>query len=235
MFWIIILVFIVLVAFAIVIYTLPTDSSNGVKKKAKEAKAQLLAEAQAKEQASKDWKAIAERWERNNNALLGDIEKLKIQYKELEKKTADNKVHEKDLLDKLSQEKSWREKEQVNLDKSKLHEKELKDQIYRTEKDLEKEHSNRIRVEGQFTEIKIQFEALKEEKRTLSTKASSLETSLEQLNKELRELKQENAKLKEKREDIQWVAKTEHEELKKQLQSKEQEIIRLKNSNPGPS
>ena len=46
--------------------------------------------------------------------------------------------------------------------------------------------------------------------------------------KEIRELRFENSKLKEKREDIQWVAKSEFDELKKAFASKEQELTRLK-------
>ena len=104
------LVFIVLIALAVVIYTLPTDSSKSMKKKAKEIKTQMLLDASTKEQVSKDWKAIAERWEKQNNALLGDIEKLKMQQRDLDKQFETHKDHQKDLLDKLSQEKSQRVK-----------------------------------------------------------------------------------------------------------------------------
>ena len=48
--------------------------------------------------------------------------------------------------------------------------------------------------------------------------------------KEIRELKSENAKLKEKRADIQWVAKSEFDELKKAFAAKDQELARLKQS-----
>src|SRR5258708_38269906 len=106
MFWIIILCFIVLVALAVVIYTLPSDSVLKPKKKSKELKVQLMAESLAQMEAGKDWKTIAERWEKNNNALLGDVEKLKMQQKDLEKQLEDQKMREKDSLEKLSQEKS---------------------------------------------------------------------------------------------------------------------------------
>ena len=45
---------------------------------------------------------------------------------------------------------------------------------------------------------------------------------------EIRELKSENSQLKEKREDIQWVAKSEFDDLKKAFAAKEQELARLK-------
>ena len=65
----------------------------------------------------------------------------------------------------------------------------------------------------------------------MSIKASSQQTTIESNSKELRELKAENSKLQVKREDIQWVAKSEHDELKKAFAAKEQELARLKQTN----
>ncbi len=73
-------------------------------------------------------------------------------------------------------------------------------------------------------EIKIKHDQLVEEKRQLSIKASSQQTTLESNAREIRELKSENSRLKEKREDIQWVAKSEFDELKKAFAAKEQEL-----------
>ena len=177
---------------------------------------------------SKDWKSIAERWEKHNQSLQGEIEKMKMDQKRAQQLADERKSETKDLVEKLALEKSWREKEQETLEKFKHHEKDLKDQIYRTEGDLEKEHSNRLRLERELQEIKIKHEQIVEEKRQLSIKASSQQTTLESNARELRELKSENAQLKEKREDIQWVAKSEFDELKKAFAAKEQELARLK-------
>ena len=215
MFWIIILAFVMLMALAIVIYMLPSDPAP--KQKKKEKKERIVPDAAVKPaQPEKDWKSIAERWEKQNNGLIGDIEKLKMQEKKILKETEDHKAQNTELLDKLALEKSWREKEQVNLDKSRHHEKDLKEQIFRTEKDLEKEHSNRLRAERDFQELKIKHDVVVEEKRESSTKAMSLETTLNVANKELKELRAENAKLKEKREDIQWVSKAEFDAMQRE-------------------
>ena len=56
----------------------------------------------------------------------------------------------------------------------------------------------------------------------MSIKAASQQTTLEADAREIKELKSENTQLKEKRADIQWVAKSEFDELKKLLQAKEQ-------------
>lgn len=228
MFWIIIVCFIALIALGVVIYTMPSSAQKTSKKRAKETRAHKAAEESSKIEAAKDWKIIAERWEKQNNNLSGEVERLKMQLKEGERRQESAKAHEKELMDKLSQEKSWREKEQVNLDKAKLLEKDLKVQIIRTEADLEKEHSARIRVEQELQELKLKFDSLQDEKRTATTKAMSLQTTLEQLDKELKELRHQNKELTRKKEDIQWVAKSDYDELKKQLKLVEHELARLK-------
>ena len=226
MFWIIIMSFVVLIALAIVIYMLPSDPAVKTKKK-KEKKLGLMPDPVALD-TSKDWKSIAERWEKHNQSLQGEIEKMKIDQKKAQQLTDERKSETRELVDKLALEKSWREKEQETFEKFKLHEKDLKEQIFRTESDLEKEHSNRLRLERELQDIKIKYEQILEEKRLLSIKAGSQQTTLESNSKEIRELKLENSKLQEKRDDIQWVAKSEFDELKKVFTAQEQELTRLK-------
>lgn len=214
MIWIIFATLGVLLAIAVMIYMLPEDSARSRKKKEKKEQAHLSPDL-AKSTPEKDWKAIAERWERNNNALLGDVEKLKMQEKKLLKDFDQLKAQNKEMADKLALEKSWREKEQVNLEKLRHHDQDLKEQVIRTEKDLEKEHSNRLRLERDHQDIKVKYEALLEEKRAATTKAMSLETTVKQLTQEVKDLRRDNEELKKKREDIQWVAKSEFDELQK--------------------
>jgi chromosome segregation ATPase len=226
MFWIIIMSFVVLIALAIVIYMLPSDPAVKTKKK-KEKKLEFTP-GPAVLDTSKDWKSIAERWEKHNQSLQGEIEKMKIDQKKAQQLTDERKSETRELVDKLALEKSWREKEQETFEKFKFHEKDLKEQIFRTESDLEKEHSNRLRLERELQDIKIKYEQILEEKRLLSIKAGSQQTTLESNSKEIRELKLENSKLQEKRDDIQWVAKSEFDELKKVFAAQEQELTRLK-------
>jgi len=215
MFWIIIMGFVALVALAIMIYMLPADPAVRPKKKKEKEKRAVLSPDPVAIDTSKDWKAIAERWEKHNQSLLGEIEKMKMDQKRALASVDERKAEAKELVDKLALEKSWREKEQETLEKFKAHEKSFKDQIYRTEADLEKEHSNRLRLERELQDIKVKHEQVLEEKRQLSVKASSQQTTLESNTREIRDLKYENSQLKEKREDIQWVAKSEFDELKK--------------------
>jgi hypothetical protein len=231
MFWIIVMSFVVLMALAIVIYMLPSDPVVKAKRKKEKEKRPVLTPDPETIDKSKDWKSIAERWEKHNQSLQGEIEKMKMDQKRAQQLVDERKAEAKELVEKLALEKSWREKEQETLEKFKHHEKDLKDQIYRTEGDLEKEHSHRLRLERELQDLKIKHEQFTEEKRQLSIKASSQQTTLESNVREIRELKAENSQLKEKREDIQWVTKGEFDELKKAFAAKEKELAKLKQTN----
>jgi len=231
MFWIIIMGFVVLMALAIVIYLLPSDPVAKSKKKKEKERRPVLTPDPAAVDTSKDWKSIAQRWEKQNQSLFGEIEKMKMDQKRAQQLAEERKLETKDLVEKLALEKSWREKEQETLEKFKLHEKDYKDQIFRTEADLEKEHSHRLRLERELQDIKIKYEQIVEEKRQLSIKAGSQQSTLEANAREIRELKYENGQLKEKREDIQWVAKSEFDELKKAFAAQEKELAQLKKIN----
>ena len=74
MFWLIIISLVVLVVVAYMIYTLPADAVTRSKKKKERIHAALET---AKPVPDKDWKTIAERWEKNNAVLLGDIERIR--------------------------------------------------------------------------------------------------------------------------------------------------------------
>jgi len=225
----IIIAFAFLMGLAIVIYMLPSDPVAKAKKK-KEKKLAAAPEPVDIDK-TKDWRSIAERWEKHNQSLLGEIEKMKMDQRRAGQVADDAKAELKDLVEKLSLEKSWREKEQETIEKYKNHEKGFKDQIYRTEADLEKEHSNRLRLERDLQDLKIKYDQVIEEKRQLSIKASSQISTLEANVREIRELKYENSQLKEKREDVQWVTKSEFDELKKSFTAKEKELAQLKKIN----
>jgi hypothetical protein len=228
MFWIIILSFAVLMGLAYIIYKLPADPAVRSKKKKEKPKRPSTVPEAKSEDDGKDWKSIAERWEKNNQALLAEIEKLKTGHKAALQSVEEQKSQYGRLSEKFELEKTWREKEQETLEKSKRHEKDLKDQIFRTENDLEKEHSNRLRMEREAQELRIKYDQALEEQRQMAVKAGSLQTTVESNVREIRELKGENARLKEKREDVQWVTKTEFDQLKKAFAAKEQELARLK-------
>ena len=89
MFWIIIMSFVVLIALAIVIYMLPSDPVVKTKKK-KEKKLEFMPDPAALD-TSKDWKSIAERWEKHNQSLQGEIEKMKVEQKKTQQSADERK------------------------------------------------------------------------------------------------------------------------------------------------
>jgi len=188
----------------------------GTKKKTK--KKPALKVSPATPDTGKDWKSVAERWQKKNQSLQGELEKIKMEQGKVQQLIDEHKSQAKELAEKLALEKGWREKEQESLEKSRKYEKDLKDQVHRTENDLEKERSHRLRLEGELRYLKTMHEEILEEKRLLSIKAASQQTTLESNAREIRELKSENVRLKVKHEDVQWVAKSEFDKLKKQLQ-----------------
>ncbi len=205
MLWMIGAIVAVLLLIAFMIYKLPADQAA---KRKKEKKVALPTDPDAK-----DWKEIAIRWEKKNNALLGDVEKMAMNEKKLLKDIEAQKEHVSAMIDKMALEKSWREKEQGGLEKARHHEKELREQIMRTEKDLEKEHSLRLQFERELQELRIKFDQTQEEKRQATVNASSLSTTVKQLQSQVKDLTKVNEELKQRREDVQWVAKSEYDEL----------------------
>jgi chromosome segregation ATPase len=224
MFEIIIAAFVVLIVLAVIIYLLPSDGGQSarVEKKSqspkvakpKEKPAMVMPDSvKLPEVPTKDWQAIALRWEKQNQQLQQQLEEHKQQVNAHQKQMQSTEQKIAVMQEAIDQERNWREKEQVTLNKFKHHEQDLKQQIIRTESDLEKEHSQRIRLSQELQELKVKWDSLQEEKRELAVKAMSLETELTAVNKQLALLKSENIKLKEKREDVQWVAKSEFDQI----------------------
>ncbi len=222
MLFVVIISFAVLVGVGLAIYAMPPEA----KSKKKEKRPEPAAPVKPKD---KEWESIAHRWEKQNLSLQAEINSMKMAQKDLHEEISAEKAKAKEFVEKLTLEQGWRQKEQANQDKLKTHERDLKEQVGRTESDLEKEHATRLRAERDHQEVKVKYDALVEEKRQLSTKAMSMETTVTALSKEIRDLKRVNDELGRKREDIQWVAKSEFEEIKKLLLAKEQEIVRLRN------
>lgn len=214
--WITILSIAFLMGLVIFIYRLPTDK---ISKKRPPTPPPPNKE--------KEWEPIARRWEKNNTVLDNEITALKKDRKTLLDTIEDNKktIREKD--EQLAREKVWREKEIQVVEKVKNVDHELKDELKKAQKMLDDEHSVKLRLERETQELKISTGKLKEESRALSVKLMATEKELELTSKELRELRRTNAELKKQKEDIQWVAKSDYDEIKMKLKQAESEVARL--------
>ena len=201
---------------AVVIYVLPTDKQLKKKK-----------EKELPQPEKKDWEGIAKRWEKNNEDLHKELNALDEEKKKVIQELEGQKIQYKELVEKLAQEKSWREKEHSSTEKVKQRDEQLKTQLQEAETKLDQEHSNRLKIERELQDAKINLSSLTEERRNLSAKNLSLEASLLRSEKELRDLKRDYAELSKQREDVQWVAKSEYEELKKVLAEKINDVDRL--------
>ena len=222
--WIGVAGFVILMSFAIVIYRIPADRLL----KRKKAPPPLPP---VKE---KDWEGIAKRWEKNNTFLMNDIEALKKDRKSFIDKLEDSQKIIREQAEQLSREKAWREKETQVMTKVKNVDHELKDEIKRSQNALNDEHSLRLRLERDLQEFKIKAGALSEIERSLTIKVMTLEKELELTTKEVRQLKNTNTELKKLKEDIQWVAKSDYDELAMKHKKVESELGRLTRDQANP-
>jgi hypothetical protein len=222
--WIGVIGFIVLMSFAIFIYTLPAEKMPKRKK-------EPPPPPPVKE---KDWEGIARRWEKNNTLLLNDIESLKKERKTFLDKIEDGQKVIREQNEQLAREKAWREKETQVMNKVKNVDHELKDEVKKLQKTIDDEHSLRLRLERDLQELKIKAGRLSEEERALSIKAMGLEKDLSIANKELRDLRHTNVELKKQKEDIQWVAKSDYDELAMKFKKVESELARLTRDQANP-
>jgi chromosome segregation ATPase len=221
--WIGVLGFIILMSFATFIYQLPPDKLPKRKR--------VTPPPPVRE---KDWEGIAKRWEKNNTFLQNEIESLKKERKSFLDKIEDHQKIVREQNEQLAREKAWREKETQVMNKVKNIDHELKDDIKKLEKTIDEEHSLRLRLERDLQDSKIKAGKLSEAERALSVKLMAMEKELEGANKELRELKKTNTDLKKQKEDIQWVAKSDYDEIAMKLKKVESELGRLTRDQANP-
>ncbi len=174
-------------------------------------------------------------WEETVGKLEKHIITLRNQLAASEK---NNKLREKDILverqrvkhlqEKLSQEKSWREKEQLSVGRSQGEFEQLKKDLLKAQREAEEGHAVRLRLEREIGELKWQLDSLNNEKKSLLAKVLSLETNLDYFKKESAQLKRENTDLKRESKEVTWVAKSEYEKLEMLYKQKEKELERMR-------
>lgn len=175
----------------------------------------------------KDWEIIAKRWEKNNSVLINEIESLKKERKNFAEKFEDDKKIIQEQLEQLAREKAWREKETQVVEKVKNVDHELKEELRKSQNALNEEHTVKLRMDIELQESKITISKLKEEVRGLTVKLMAIEKESDGANKELRDLRRTNAELKKQKEDVQWVAKSDYDEIVLKLKKTESELGRL--------
>lgn len=174
-----------------------------------------------------DWESVAKRWEKNNTTLTNEIEALKKERRAFVDQLADQKKMIDEQLEQLSREKTWREKETQMVEKVKSVDHELKEELRKAQKTLDEEHTHKLKMDIELQEAKILISRLKEEVRALTVKTLAMEKQADGANKELKELRYTNTELKKQKEDIQWIAKSDYDEVVMKLKKVESELARI--------
>lgn len=213
--WVAIAGFVVLMGLALFIYQLPAEKFR---------RKRVTPPPPVKE---KDWESISKRWEKQNSVLTNEIESLKKERKAFMEKIEDDQKIVKEQVEQLAREKAWREKESLVVEKVKNVDHELKEELRKSQNALNEEHSVKLRMDIELQESRITISKFKEEIRALTVKVMAIERESDAANKELRELRRTNTELKKQKEDIQWVAKTDYDEVVLKFKKVESELGRL--------
>jgi predicted RNase H-like nuclease (RuvC/YqgF family) len=212
---------IVLILLIAVIINLPAEKQKAKKKKREEAPIIV-----SPEQKHLEEKVV--RLEHNIHSLKRDIEGWEKKCRDLEKNLAVESVKEKKLLEKLAQERSWKEKEDVHLAKLNRDIHDLKSELTKIQDQFSKEHMATLKLENEHKALQVQQEELAKQKRALDVENDQLKAKIESQRRDIAQLKSENVTLHKKEDDKSWVAKTEYQRLEMKLKEKEKEFERLK-------
>jgi chromosome segregation ATPase len=215
------LLVIVLILLIAVIINLPAEKKKVKKKKREEAPIVISPE-------QKHLEEKVTRLEQTIHSLRREIEGWEKKYRGLEKDLAVESVKEKKLMEKLGQERSWKEKEDVHLAKLNRDIHDLKSELTKVQDQFSKEHMATLKLENGHKQLQAQQDELAKQKRSLDLENDQLKAKIESQRRDLAQLKSENITLHKKEDDKSWVAKTEYQRLEMKLKEKEKEFERLK-------
>jgi len=202
----------------VIVFLIPSDKK--IKKKQKKTQEESLLK-------QKDWEQKALRLEKHVQSLRNEILVFQKDEKVRDRELAVEKVKVKKLEEKLSQERQWHEKEQAAVDKKGQEFRELKTELGKVQESFSREHAANIRLERVLKEMKGQMDDLNGQRRSVESEHAQLKARRENDRKEIAQLKKDVAQLSKKNEDVQWVARSEHEKTLQLLKAKEKEIQRL--------
>jgi hypothetical protein len=121
----------------------------------------------------------------------------------------------------LTQERQWHTKEQDSIDKrgKELHQ--LKIELANVQESFSKAHAMNLQLEHKLKDLEQQNSLLIEQRRSVEGENTRFKTMIDANRQEMAHLKRENRDLSKKREDTQWVAKSEYERVMNLLKEKE--------------
>ncbi len=180
----------------------------------------------------KDWQGSAERFEKRVKIMELEARTFQAQLREKDKQAEALAAALAGIRKQFDQEKVWREKEEAALEKEKSQERALREDLLRTREALNTESTEKIRMEHELKDIRRVKEELSGANRGLSTRLMELERQLEAAVKELRQLRDENAQLRRKKEDTEWVAKSDYKQQESALKRARFELEEFRKAFP---
>ena len=162
-----------------------------------------------------------------NDASEVELEKAKATIMQLQNELETARKKELDFNLELSKQKDWNQKDQQELEKVKQENAQIKEGFIHKEKELEKEFALNLSLSKGLKESKEQLEALELEKKQLLSEIPLLKAQITGLEKEIARLNAVVAQNQKKEVQSEWISKSEYNELKKQLQEKEEALRKL--------
>lgn len=160
-------------------------------------------------------------------SLKAELVRLSAEYVKAQDELEVTKKQGSDLREELSRQKEWYNREQAELGKVKKDNLVIKESLINKEKDLESEFSLNLNLNNELKEAKQRLESLEKENREMSDKIRTLEAQITGYNKEIERQNTIISEMKKKEQESEWISKSEYNELKGQLEAKEQELKRL--------
>ena len=180
----------------------------------------------------KDWQGIAERFEKRVKIMEAEAQTFQGQLRDKDRRVEELNASVAGIKKQFDQEKSWREKEEAELQKEKKQERSLQEDLAKTREALNAESTERIKMEYELKDLRRLKEELSGTGRGLSSRVMDLERQLESVLKELKQLREENVVLKRKREDTEWVAKSDYRQVEGALKRARFEVEEFKGKFP---
>ncbi|MBF0569955.1 MAG: hypothetical protein HQL18_04200 [Candidatus Omnitrophica bacterium] len=176
----------------------------------------------------KDWQAIAERVEKRLKAAEASLQSVQNEIKQRDKRIADLSAESAGIKKQFEHEKVWRLKEEAEVEKEKKQERLIQTELQKTREEVAREATNRIKQEAELKELRQVREEQTAQVRKLSSTNMDLDRKLNEAVKELKGLREENIVLKKKKEDEEWVAKTDYKKIEGFLKRARWEVEQFK-------
>ena len=176
----------------------------------------------------KNWQEVAQRLEKHIQNLHNQIASLEKNAKLQDKQLLIEQEKFKKLQEKLLHERQWHEKEQSTIDRQTKETGNLKTDLNKIQDQLAKEHAENLKLDNQLKEIRLDVDKINNQRRLAEAENAQLKAKIETYQKEITRLRMENAQLAQKKEDTQWIAKSEYVQLEKQLKEAQKELEKLK-------